>query len=78
MSHPVTRKKKSQVTKLPGPILVTVITNGQPMPFGGELVNDVVSAEMVTDTGHVGRCSSIDQATKWSPRTKPSTLSGSV
>ena len=65
MSHPVTRKKlslKSQVTKLPGPILVQVITNGQPMPFGGELVNDVVSAEMVTDPGHVGRCSPIDQA----------------
>ena len=55
---------KSQVTKLPGPILVTVITNGQPMPFGGELVNDVVSAEMVTDTGHVGRCSPIDQVSQ--------------
>ena len=55
---------KSQVTQLPGPILVTVITNSQPMPFGGELVNDVVSAEMVTDPGHVGRCSPIDQASQ--------------
>ena len=55
---------KSQVSKLPGPILVTVITNGQPMPFGGELVNNVVSAEMVTDPGHVGRCSPIDQASQ--------------
>ena len=55
---------KSQVTELPGPILVTVITNGQPMPFGKELVNDVVSAEMMTDAGHVGRCSPIDQASQ--------------
>ena len=29
---------KSQVTELPGPILVTVITDGQPMPFGKELL----------------------------------------
>ena len=48
---------KSQATQLAGPILVEVITNGQPMPFGGELVNDVVVAERVTDPGHVGRCS---------------------
>ena len=55
---------KSQVTELPGPILVTVITDGQPMPFGKELVNDVVSAEMMTDAGHVGRCSPIDRASQ--------------
>ena len=53
---------KSQATQLAGPILVEVITNGQLMAFGGELVHDVVVAEMVTDTGHVGRCSPMVQA----------------
>ena len=53
---------KSQVTGLAGPILVTVIADGQPMPFGNELANDVVPARMMTDAGHVGRCTPIDRA----------------
>ena len=44
---------ESQVAGWPGPVLVTVITDGQPMPFGKELVNDVLPAEMMTDAGHV-------------------------
>ena len=51
-----------QVTGLPGPILVTVITNGQPIPCENELANDVVSAEMMTNAKHVGRCTPIDRA----------------
>ena len=45
---------KSQVTGLPSPILVTVMTDGQPIPIGNELVNDVVSAEMMTNAKYVG------------------------
>ena len=53
---------KSQVTGLPSPILVTVMTDGQPIPIGYELANDVVSAEMMNNAKYVGRCTPIDRA----------------
>ena len=52
---------KSQVTGLQSPILVTVMTDGQPIPFGNELVNDVVSTEMMNDEKYVGRCKPMDR-----------------
>ena len=57
-----TEEVKSQVTGLPSPILVTVMTDGQPIPFGNELVNDVVSTEMMNDEKYVGRCKPMDRA----------------
>ena len=41
---------------------MTVMTDGQPIPFGNELVNDVVSTEMMNDEKYVGRCKPMDQA----------------
>ena len=53
---------KSQVTGLPSPILVTVMTDGQPIPIGNDLVNDVVSAEMMTNAKYEGRGTPMDRA----------------
>ena len=53
---------KSQVTGLQSPTLVTVMTDGQPVPFGNELVNDVVSTEMMNDEKYEGRCKPMDRA----------------
>ena len=47
---------------MPSPILVTVMTDGQPIPIGNELANDVVSAEMMTNAKYVGRCTPMDRA----------------
>ena len=53
---------KSQVTGLRSPFLVTVMTDGQPIPFGNELVNDVVSTEMTNDEKYVRQCNPMDRA----------------
>ena len=52
---------KSHVTGLPSPILVTVMTDSQPIPIGNGLANDVASAEMMTNAKYVGRCTPIDR-----------------
>ena len=53
---------KSQVTGLRSPFLVTVMTDGQPIPFGNELVDDVVSTEMTNDEKYVRRCNPMNRA----------------
>ena len=53
---------KYQVTGLRSPFLVTVITDGQPIPFGNELVDDVVSTEMMNDEKYVRRCNPMNGA----------------
>ena len=52
----------SHVTGLPGPILVTVMTDGQPIPIGNEPANDVAPAEMMTNAQYEGHCTPIDRA----------------
>ena len=70
---------KSQVTGLRSPFLVTIMTDGRPIPFGNELVDDVISTEMTNDEKFVRRCNPMNRAkTKWSPRTRPSSQTGSV
>ena len=50
-----TEETKSQATGLWNQILVTVMTDGQPIPLAHELVNDVVSTEMMNDEQYEGR-----------------------
>ena len=38
------------------------MTDGQPIPFGNELVNNVVSTEMMNDEKYVGRFKPMDRA----------------
>ena len=57
-----TEEVKSQATGLQSQILVTVMTDGQPIPFGNELVNDVVSTKMMNDEKYVGRFKPMDRA----------------
>ena len=59
-----TEAVKSRVTGLQSPILVTVMTDGQPIPIGNELVNDVVSTEMMNDEKYVERCKPMDRANR--------------
>ena len=59
-----TEAVKSRVTGLQSPILVTVMTDGQPIPIGHELVNDVVSTEMMNDEKYVERCKPMDRANR--------------
>ena len=49
-----TEETKSQATGLRSQILVTVMTDGEPIPLAHELVN-VVSTEMRNDEHYVGR-----------------------
>ena len=44
-----TEEVRPQATVLQSQFLVTVMTDGQPIPFGNKLVNDVVSTEMMID-----------------------------
>ena len=70
-----TEEVKSQTTGLQSPILVTVMTDGQPIPFGNELVNDVVSTEMMNEEKYVGRCKPMDRANQVvSPDTTEQTI----
>ena len=57
-----TEEVKSQLTGLQSPILVTVMTDSQPIPFGNELVNEVVYTEMMNDEKYEGRCKPMDRA----------------
>ena len=57
-----TEEVKSQATGLQSQILVTDMTDGQPIPFGNELVNDVVSTEMMNNDQYVGRFKPMDRA----------------
>ena len=57
-----TEEVKSQATGLQSQILVTDMTDGQPIPFGNELVNDVVSTEIVSNDQYVGRFKPMDRA----------------
>ena len=57
-----TEEVKSQATGLQSQIMVTVMTDGQPIPFGNELVNDVVSTEMMNNEKYVGRFKPMDRA----------------
>ena len=57
-----TEEVKSQATGLQSQILVTVMTDGQPIPFGNGLVNDVVSTEMMNNEQYVGRFKPMDRA----------------
>ena len=57
-----TEEAKSQVAGLQSQILVTIMTDGQPIPFGDELVNDVVSTEMMNNDQYVGRFKPMDRA----------------
>ena len=50
-----TEENKSQVTGLRSQILVTVMTDGEPIPLAHELVEDVVPPEMMNDEHYVGR-----------------------
>ena len=51
-----------QRTGLPGPILVTVMVDRQPMPIKNVLANTDASAEMMTNEKYVGRCKPINRA----------------
>ena len=58
-----TEEVKSQTTGLQSHILVTAMTDGQPIPFGNELVvHGVVSTEMMNNDQHVGRFKPMDRA----------------
>ena len=50
-----TEESKSQATGLRSQILVTVMTDGEPIPLAHELVNDVASTEMMNDEQNAGR-----------------------
>ena len=57
-----TEEVKSQLTGLQSPILVTVMTDSQPIPVGNELVNEVVYTKMMNDEKYEGRCKPMDRA----------------
>ena len=50
-----TEETESQATGLRSQILVTVMTDGEPIPLAHELVKDVVPTEMGNDEHYVGR-----------------------